>query len=105
MYTDKNDTEEGFQNKLAFELIKPLMRGCTMIWEEQLWGFCKSLVSENVEAAQGTGRNRCAFCFSRKQKKPDFYGRSCKKPSYMEHYAHCHVIVQCKKEQISYLDY
>lgn len=36
MYTDKNDTEEGFQNKLAFELIKPLMRGCTMIWEEQL---------------------------------------------------------------------
>lgn len=36
MYTDKNDTEEGFQNKFTFELIKPLVRGCTMIWEEQL---------------------------------------------------------------------
>lgn len=36
MYTDKNDTEEGFQNKLDFELIKPLVRGCTTIWEEQL---------------------------------------------------------------------
>ena len=36
MYTDKNDTEEGFQNKFTFERIKPLVRGCTMIWEEQL---------------------------------------------------------------------
>lgn len=58
MYTDKNDTEEGFQNKFTFELIKPLVRGCTMIWEEQLWGFanhCFLKMWRQLKAEGGIG--------------------------------------------------